>query len=158
MVPSPDHPEPHSRTTRRSWIGLVPPFLATVIGFALLAIAIWGLWASADVAHLVANAAGAPEKHNLSSAAFLLVWLVFFGPFLYFGVAILWSAFSRGSHAGLAPLRLFSFIVSLRIAAEESRRLSSDKSGEKALPAPRPSEQVGLSPDSTQSVEDPGGD
>jgi hypothetical protein len=154
MVRSPNHAEPHAKTTRRSRSGRIPVFLATVIGLALVGIAIWGLWASADVARLVANVAGAPEKHNLSSAAFLLVWLVFFGPFLYFGVGILWSIFSRRSGAWLAPLRLFTFIVGLRAAAEENRRQAGNKSDEKAFPAPRPPEQAIRSTNSTDGPED----
>jgi hypothetical protein len=140
--------------SRRSWVGLVPAFLATLIALTLIGIAIWGLWVSADVARLVANAAVAPANHNLSSAALLLVWLVFFGPFFYFGAAILWSTFVPESRVWLGPLRLFTYIAGLRAAAEESRRLSSNESGQKVLPAPHPPEQGGLSPDSTHDAED----
>lgn len=150
MVSSPKHAEPHSRTNCRSWVGVVPGFLTTVIGLALVGIALWGLWASADVGRLVASASVAPVRHNLRAAAFLLVWLVFFGPFLYFGAAILWYTFGPKSYTWLAPLRLFTFVVGMRAAAEERQRLSRSTSGEKTLPPPRPPEQVGPSPDSTE--------
>ena len=116
--------EPHSRTRRRFFVGRVPALLATLIALTLIGIAIWGLWVSADIAHVVAG-------------DFFLLWLVFFGPFLFFGVAILWSTFSQQRGSWLAPLRLFTFVVGLRTVAEESRRRSSNKSGKKSLPAPR---------------------
>ena len=134
--------------------GGIVPFVAAAIGLALVGIAIWGLWVSADVARLVASAALTPEKHNLSVATFLLVWLVCFGPFLYFGAAILWSTFAPEKRGWLVPLRLFTFVVGLRAAAEVSRRLSRNKSGEKLLPDPRPPEQVAQSPDSTHGAGD----
>jgi hypothetical protein len=115
--------EPHSRTPRRFFDGRVPALLATLIALTLIGIAIWGFWVSADLAHVVAG-------------DFFLLWLVFFGPFLFFGVAILWCTFSRPSGSWLAPLRLFTFVVRLRTVAE-SRRRSSNKSGKKSFPAPR---------------------
>jgi len=135
VLPSSKHAGPRSRATRGAKVG-VPAFVATVIALILVGIAIWGLWASAAVARLVANASTGPTEQNLSVATFLLVWLVCFGPFLYFATAILWSTLAPESHAWLAPLRLFNFIVGLRTLAESRRWSSGDKSK-----APRASPQ-----------------
>lgn len=148
MATSSQHPGPPARAPRGFRVGVVR-FVAAVIALTLIGIAAWGLRVSADVGRLVERASTAPTSHNLSMATFLLVWLFCFGPFLYFGVAILWSTFAPESHAWLAPLRLFNFIVGLRALAESRRRYSNDKSGEKALPASCPPEQYGPSSDSS---------
>ena len=134
----PNRPEPRSKTRRRFFLGRVSASLASLIALTLIGIAIWGLWVSADVAHVVAGASVPSAKHNLSAATFLLVWIVFFGPFLYFGIAIVWSTFSSQSGTWLTPLRLFTYVVGLRAAAEENQRPSRNESGENALTAPRP--------------------
>jgi hypothetical protein len=154
MAPSPKHTEPQARATRRSLASRVPAFLATIIAVTLIGIAIWGLWVSADIARVVAGAGASVAKHDLSASIFFLLWLVFFGPFLFFGVVILWSTFLPESRAWLAPLRMFSFLVGLRAAAEADGQRSPNKSREKALPASRPPQEVGLSPDSTHGPED----
>jgi hypothetical protein len=123
-------------------VGRVLAWLATLTAITLIGIAIWGLRVSADVAHVVAG-------------DFFLVWLVFFGPFLFFGVAILWSTFCRQSGSWLAPLRFFTFVVGLRVAGGEDQGRSSNKSRERALPAPSPPNQVGLPSDSTHHTEEP---
>src|SRR6202022_2621649 len=80
--------EPPSRARPPFFDGRVPALLATLIALTLIGIAIWGFWVSADLAHVVAG-------------DFFLLWLVFFGPFLFFGVAILWGTFSRPSGSWL---------------------------------------------------------
>jgi hypothetical protein len=140
---------------RRSWVGFVPVFLATAIALAMVVIGISGFWISADIARMAASDSIAPAKQNLSALVFFLVWLVCFAPFLYFGAAVLWATFVPESRSWLVPLRLFTFIVGLRAAAEVRRRPSDHKLGEKMLPAPGAPEQIGLSRGSTQDTEDP---
>ena len=142
MPLSPKLPEPHSKTRRRFLIGRVAALLGTLVALTLIGIAIWGLWVSADIAHVVAG-------------DFFLLWLVFFGPFLFFGIAILWFTFSRQSGSWLTPLRFFTFVLGLRVAGEKDQGRSSNKSRERALPAPRPPNQVGLPSDSTHHTEEP---
>jgi hypothetical protein len=142
MQPSPERPESRTKTLRSFFVGRVAALLATLVALTLIGIAVWGIWVSADVARQVAG-------------GFFLLWLVFFGAFLFFGVVILWFTFSRRDRSWLTPLRLFTFVVSVRVATGESQRRSSDKPDEKALPAPHPPTQARQSPDSTRGAKDP---
>jgi hypothetical protein len=155
MAPSLKYAESHSRASRRSWLSVVPSFLVAAIAVALVVIGIWGFWISADIARMAASDSIAPPKQNLSAVVFFLVWLVCFAPLLYFGAAILWITFAPESRSWLVPLRLFTFIVGLRAAAEVSRGSSNNKLGEKMLRAPGRPRQIRLSPDSTRGAEDP---
>ena len=118
-------------------------YSARVFGAALIGIAIWGVWISKDVARLAGDGGVATGKHSASDAAFFLIWLVVFGPFLYFGVAILRSTFTHEGRAWLIPLRVFTYIVGLRAIAEMRRRNSVKKTDSKVLPMSGPKNRLG---------------
>src|SRR5437899_10226738 len=119
MSPSLKYAESRSRPIHRSRDG-ISALLGITIGLVLAVIGIWGFWISAEVARMAASDSIAPAKQNPSAVVFCLVWLVCFAPFLYFGAVVLRVTFAPESRAWLVPLRLFTFIVGLRAAAEAS--------------------------------------
>lgn len=136
----------------RSRPSRAPAAKIVVAGFgaALVGIAVWGVWISAGVGQLIPGARA--EDHNLSTAVSVLTWLVFFGPFFYFGAALLFSAFAPEDRNWLVPLRWFSVIVALRTIADAKRqssvhaatgKLSPAEDVPKRLPAPRDSTRSG---------------
>lgn len=121
----------------RSRARLIVRLFVTVFALALIAVAVWGVWISADAARPRHQANGVSPEQDLNTAKFVLIWFFCFAPFLYFAVAILWSTFAPEERSWLTPLRLFSLIVSLRAAAEVHHRgsgVKSTNSGSKALP------------------------
>jgi hypothetical protein len=119
-------------------------------GVVLVGIAVWGVWISAGVGGFVP--ATRPGDHSLSTAVSVLTWLVFFGPFFYFGAALLYSAFAPEDRNWLVPLRWFSVVVALRTIADAKRQSSVNAAAGKLplaedvprrLPAPKDSTRSG---------------
>jgi hypothetical protein len=105
-----------------------------ILGITLVAIAVWGIWVAADVArHYGADIVG-QQQDKLSGMIFLLSWLVLFGPFLYFGAALLRSSFAPEERSWLIPLRVFTYVVGLRFLAEKQRRDFFENSAVRPLP------------------------
>jgi hypothetical protein len=128
---------------RRSRSERVAVYGATILGVVLIGIAVWGVWVSADVARLAGSKGATKAEQSAGEAAFLLVWLVVFGPFLYFGALVLRSVVTREGRAWLVPLRLFTYIVSLRAKAEMRRPDSGKRKDSKTHPAPGPQKRLG---------------
>jgi len=114
--------EKESRGPRRSGAEVAATIISAATGVAMLAIAIWGVWVSEDVPRYVDTTIAGPGQHKLNAVIFLLSWLVLFGPFLYFGVVLLRSTFSPEKRGWLVSLRVFTYIVGLRAAAEIQRQ------------------------------------
>jgi len=114
--------EKESKGPRRSGADVAATIIGAATGVAMLSIAVWGVWVSADVPRYVDPAIAGSAQHNLNAVVFLLSWLVLFGPFLYFGIALLCSTFSPEKRAWLVSLRVFTYIVGLRAAGELQRR------------------------------------
>ena len=111
--------------------------LLLAFSVALVAVGVWGFWIAADVARYVPS--DAKEAVRLRGVVFFLTWLVCFAPFLYFGVALLWSLFTPEDRSWLTPLRWFTWVVTLRAVKE--RRSLGQESQPKMLP-PGPSRKA----------------
>jgi len=96
----------------------------------MIAIAIGGLWVSADVPRYADTSILGRQQPGLNAAVSLLTWLVIFAPFLFFGAAILRATFAREERGWLVPLRVFTYFVGLRARAEAQRGHCSNKPGE----------------------------
>ena len=111
------------------------------------------MWVAKSVTRYAAtDVLGTPLKEKLDSAVFLLSWLVLFGPFLFFGVALLLSSFTPEERSWLIPLRVFTYLVGRRFLAEEQRRDTLEKSAGKPLPQSASQEFIDVEPGSARGV------
>jgi len=128
-IPLPGTVNARPHRERRSWATIVAAILGMGTGLGMIGIAIWGLWVSADLPRYADTSISGRQQHGLNAVISLLSWLVIFGPFLLFGVAILRSTLARQERGWLVPLRVFTYFVSLRASAEAERRHWSNKPG-----------------------------
>ena len=138
---------------RRSRAGAAKSRIGAFLGAAMLAIAIWGFWVSADIARYYGTASVGPEKDSLAWAIFLLSWLVLFGPFLYFGIVLLRSTFAPEERVWLVPLRVFTYLVGLRASAEMRRQNFLHNAGAKTTPPRLPEKSLDAPRDSSRDPE-----
>ena len=108
--------------------------LGRIFGITLVAIAVWGIWVAADIARHYGADIASQQQDKLSGMIFLLSWLVLFGPFLFFGAALLRSSFAPEERSWLIPLRVFTYVVGLRFLAEKQRRDFFENSAATPLP------------------------
>jgi hypothetical protein len=147
--------EKESRGKRRSGAEVAATIIGAASGVAMVAIAIWGVWVSADVPRYVDTTIAGPGQHNLDAVIVLLSWLVLFGPFLYFGIVLLRSTFSPEKRAWLVSLRVFTYIVGLRAAHEAQRRKFFSDAAANGGPQRLSEKPIDVSPISSRNDEAP---
>jgi hypothetical protein len=127
-------------------------FATVMIGAGLIALGIWGFWASADWAAQLAADPIRTSVDQLTEVAAIFIWLVMFAPCLAGGVLLLWAAFTTEGDSWLAPFRMFNFILAYKIFRETRRRESTQGTCIDILPTS--SEQKLLRPAETALHQD----
>ena len=106
-------PADNDSQVRRSWMDLLPVVVPCLIGAAMVGIAIFGFWVAAAVARPSGNPLTASPERLLAPVKFILSWLVMFGPFFFFGTAMLRSAI-RKNWPDRRAWRLFAALAAPR--------------------------------------------
>jgi hypothetical protein len=118
-----------------SRVNILIKFAMALIGAGLIALGIWGFWASGDWARQVADDPIRTSVDQLTEVAAVFIWLVMFAPCLAGGAVLLWSTFTTEGDSWLAPLRTFNFILAYKILHETRRRESTEGNCIDILPA-----------------------